>query len=108
MDVLIGGSGRPPSKRMVAEMRAQQDAEFQRQRDAARSGQPAKPDPSQESYWAYMQRQIQERTENLGLATDSMDRTADAANSWSDDVSKFVAKQKRQAALGFLGSKFGF
>jgi len=108
MDVLIGGGDRPPSKRMVAEMRAQQDAEFERQREAARTGRPPPADKSQEGYWAYMQRQIQERTENLGLATDSMDKTAEASSSWSNDVSKFVAKQKRQAALGLIGSKLGF
>ncbi|KAK4942485.1 Lethal(2) giant larvae sro7 [Elasticomyces elasticus] len=108
MDVLIGGPTRPPSKRMVAEMQAAQEAEFQRQREAARTGRAPKPDASQETYWAYMQRQLAERTENLGLAGDSMDRAAEASSSWSDDVSKFVAKQKRQAALGFVSSKFGF
>jgi hypothetical protein len=108
MDILIGGPDRPPSKRMVAEMRAAQESEFQRQREAARTGRAAAPDPNQESYWAYMQRQLAERTENLGLAGDSMDRAAEASSSWSDDVSKFVAKQKRQAALGFVTSKFGF
>lgn len=108
MDVLIGGPDRPPSKRMLAEMRAQQDAEFQRQREAAKTGQAVPKDPNQETYWEYMQRQIQERTENLGLAGDSLDRTAEGASSWSNDVNKFVAKQKRQAALGFIGSKFGF
>ncbi|EXJ85737.1 hypothetical protein A1O1_06105 [Capronia coronata CBS 617.96] len=107
MDVLIGGPDRPPSKRMMAEMRAAQEAEFQRQREAARTGRPAAKDPSQESYWEYMQRQLAERTEALGLAGDSMDRAAESSNSWSDGVSKFVAKQKRQAALGYLGSKFG-
>lgn len=108
MDLLIGGPDRPPSKRMVAEMRAAQEAEFQRQREAARTGRAAPPNPNEESYWAYMQRQLAERTENLGLAGDSMDRAAETSNSWSDDVSKFVAKQKRQAAMGFIGSKFGF
>lgn len=108
LDVLIGGPGRPPSKRMVAEMRAQQEAELQRQRDAAKMGKSSAPDANQEGYWAYMQRQIQERTENLGLAGDSMDRTAEHSSSFSDDVSKFVAKQKRQAAMGFLSSKLGF
>jgi syntaxin-binding protein 5 len=90
---------------MVAEMREQQEQEFQRQREAARTGR-APPKQNEEGYYAWMQRQIQERTENLGLAGDSMDRTAEASASWSDDVSKFVAKQKRQAALGLIGSKF--
>lgn len=108
MDVLIGGPDRPPSKRMVAEMRAAQEAEFQRQRDAARTGRAAPKDQSQESYWEYMQRQLAERTEALGLAGDSMDRAAESSSTWSEGVSSFVAKQKRQAALGYLGSKFGF
>ncbi|KIW69668.1 hypothetical protein PV04_05532 [Phialophora macrospora] len=107
MDILIGGPDRPPSKRMLAEMRAAQEAEFERQREAARTGRAPKPDHNQEGYWAYMQRQIQERTENLGLAGDSLDRTAESSSSWSDGVDKFVAKQKRAAALGFIGSKFG-
>ena len=108
MDLLIGGAARPPSKRMVAEMRAAQEAEFERQREAARTGRAVQPDPNQEGYWAYMQRQLQERTENLGLAESSLDRTAETSSSWSDGVDKFVAKQKRAAALGFIGSKFGF
>ena len=108
MDLLIGGPDRPPSKRMVAEMRAAQETEFQRQREAARTGRAAPKDQSQEGYWEYMQRQIAERTENLGLAGDGMDRAAEASQSWSDGVSKYVAKQKKQAALGYIGGKFGF
>ena len=108
LDLLIGGPDRPPSKRMMAEMKAQQDAEFERQREAARSGKAPPVNPSQETYWQYMQRQIQERTENLGLASDSMDKTAEASSNWSDDVSKFVAKQKRAAAMGFISNKLGF
>jgi hypothetical protein len=107
MDILIGGPDRPPSKRMVAEARAAQEAEFQRQRESARTGKAPPPDQSQEGYWAYMQRQIQERTESLGLAGDSMDRAAESSENWSEGVSKYIAKQKRQAALGFIGSKFG-
>ncbi|KIX06893.1 uncharacterized protein Z518_04869 [Rhinocladiella mackenziei CBS 650.93] len=108
MDILIGGPDRPPSKRMMAEMRAAKEAEFQRQREAARSGRSAPPDQSQETYWAYMQRQLAERTESLGLAGDSMDRAAESSSTFSDDVSKFVAKQKRQAAMGYFTSKLGF
>lgn len=108
LDVLIGGPDRPPSKRMVAEMRAQQEQEILRQREAARAGRAPPPDQNQEGYFAYMQRQIQERTEALGLTGDSMDRTAESTSSWSDDVSSFVAKQKRAAAMGFISSKLGF
>ncbi|RMZ74972.1 hypothetical protein DV737_g5555, partial [Chaetothyriales sp. CBS 132003] len=129
LDLLIGGPDRPPSKRMLSEMRAQQEADFKRQRELARSGRAGSGSssqaqaqagrqpqtyreyqqqfetPQQEGYWAYMQRQIQERTEQLGLAESSMDRAAEDSQSWSEDVSRFVARQKRQAALGFLGSK---
>jgi syntaxin-binding protein 5 len=108
MDIMIGGPGRPPSKRMIEEMRVQKDTEYQRQREAARTGRPVTPDRNQEGYWAYMQRQIQERTENLGFAESSIERTADTSENFSDGVSKFVAKQKRQAALGLIGSKLGF
>ena len=107
MDVLIGGPDRPPSKRMIAELR---EAEG-RQRAAARAG--TRPvagsqGADDEGYWAYMQRQVQERTERLGIATDSMDRLEENSSGWADDVSKFVQKQKRQVVLGAIGSKFGF
>ena len=108
LDILIGGPDRPPSKRMQAEMRANQEAEFQRQRDAARTGRAAPPDPNQEGYWAYMQRQIQERTEQLGFAESSMDRAAESSSSFSDGVSDFVKRQKRQAAMGYVTKQFGF
>jgi syntaxin-binding protein 5 len=116
MDLLIGGPNRPPSKRMLAEMR---EAEKQH-RLAAVEGRPPPPPPppsgrpgaepagGEESYYAWMQRQVQERTERLGLAGDSMDRAAEASSDWSEGVSKFVAKQKRQMVMGALGSKLGF
>lgn len=112
MDLLIGGPNRPPSKRMLAEMR---EAEKQ-QRLAAIEGRPpsSKGRPGagpaggeDESYYTWMQRQIQERTERLGLAGDSMDRAAEASSDWSEGVSKFVAKQKRQLVLGAFTSKLG-
>lgn len=108
LDILIGGTDRPPSKRMVAEARANQEAEFQRQRDAARTGRAAPPDPNQEGYWAYMQRQIQERTEQLGFAESNMDRAAESSSSFSDGVSDFIKKQKRQAAMGYVTKSLGF
>ena len=112
MDLLIGGPNRPPSKRMLAEMR---EAE-QQSRLAAIQGKT--PPPSgrpgvgaagggEESYYAWMQRQVQERTERLGLAGDSMDRAAEASEDWSEGVSKYVAKQKRNMMMGAIGSKFG-
>jgi syntaxin-binding protein 5 len=105
MDVLIGGPDRPPSKRMIAEMR---EAETQA-RAAQRAGRPPPPGPNgeQEGYWAYMQRQVTERTERLGIMGDNMERLESSSSGWADDVSKFVQRQKRQVVLGALGSKFG-
>lgn len=103
MDTLIGGPDRPPSKRMIGQMRADEDA----QRKAARQGtinssgssRPA-PGGQEEGYWAYMQRQVQERTENLGLAGDNMDKLEDNSKGWSDDVGKYVSSQKKKAVMG--------
>ncbi len=109
MDMLIGGPDRPPSKRMLAEMREAEQQQRQAARQAAIQGRaPPRPAGQEEGYWEYMQRQVQERTERLGIAGDSMDRTAEASSDWSDGVSKFVAKQKRQLVFGAIGSKFGF
>ena len=110
MDLLIGGPDRPPSKRMIEQMRVDEDA----QRRAARQG---TGNPSgagqhssgsqEESYWAYMQRQVQERTENLGLAGDNMDKLEDNSKGFSDDVGKFVSSQKKKAVMGckFVSSR---
>ena len=65
----------------------------------SRSGyQPA--DKQEEGYWAYMQRQIQERTENLGLAGDSMDKLEDNSEGWANDVNKYVKDQKKKMVMG--------
>lgn len=103
MDTLIGGPDRPPSKRMIEQMRADEDA----QRKAARQGTSnssgsSRPPPGgqEEGYWAYMQRQVQQRTENLGLAGDNMDKLEDNSKGWSDDVGKYVSSQKKKAVMG--------
>jgi len=54
-----------------------------------------------------MQRQVQERTEQLGLTGDSMDRLEENSGEWANDVSKYVSTQKRKAVFGLLGSKLG-
>ncbi|KAI9738215.1 MAG: hypothetical protein M1834_008713 [Cirrosporium novae-zelandiae] len=99
MDLLIGGPDRPPSKRMLAQMRAEE----QQRRAASRNPQAsssAAVDKQEEGYWASMQRQLQERTEKLGLATDSMDRLEENSSGFADDVSKFVGKQKKNIMMG--------
>lgn len=52
-----------------------------------------------EGYWAYMQRQVQERTENLNIMSDSMDRLEDTSASYANDVNKYVGKQKKKAVM---------
>lgn len=108
MDKLIGGPDRPPSQRMIEQMNADEKA----QRTAARQASSASsssgaPPKSNEGYWAYMQRQVQERTENLGLTGESMNKLEDNSGGFADDVSKFVSQQKRKAVMGVIGSKFG-
>ena len=124
MDLLIGGPDRPPSKRMLAEMRAaaETDRQAARRQGSASSNDPQfkrpartgtqslreqQQNPENESYWAYMQRQVQERTERLGIAGDSMTSAQESSQGWADDVNKFVSKQKRNMVMGALGSKFG-
>ncbi|KAL2866957.1 putative SNARE-dependent exocytosis protein (Sro7) [Aspergillus lucknowensis] len=106
MDILIGGPDRPPSKRMLEQMRLDE----QERRRAAREGRtpPARQNSNEEGYLAYMTRQVQERTERLGFASDSMDRLEETSNGWARDVDKYVQNQKKKAVLGALGSKFGF
>ncbi|KAL4956818.1 lethal giant larvae like, C-terminal-domain-containing protein [Aspergillus filifer] len=108
MDILIGGPDRPPSKRMVEQMRLE-EAE---RRQAAREGRmqpqgPSRTNTNEEGYFAYMQRQMQERTQNLSFASDNIDRLEESSSGFAKDVNKYVQNQKKKALLGFLGSKFG-
>ncbi|KAF9891136.1 hypothetical protein FE257_005072 [Aspergillus nanangensis] len=108
MDILIGGPDRPPSKRMQEQMRLEE----QDRRRALREGRTptnlsTQSGGSQEGYWSYMQRQVQERTEKLSFAGDQMDRLEENSSNWAQDVNKFVSTQKRKAVFGALGSKFG-
>lgn len=89
---------------MIEQMRADEQ-----QRRLANRPAPTSPAASsssgreQEGYWAYMQRQVQERTENLGIMGDSMDKLEDNSSGWANDVNKYVGKQKKKAVMG---SKF--
>ncbi|KAI9870075.1 MAG: hypothetical protein M1830_004715, partial [Pleopsidium flavum] len=83
MDILIGGPERPPSKRMIEQMRSE---EHQRRI----TGRPTPTTPpaaggQDEGYWAYMQRQVQERTERLGIMGDSMDKLEENSSGWAND-----------------------
>ena len=100
MDKLIGGPDRPPSKRMIEQMRSDEETRRAASRQPAGSSRGPPPGRQEESYWAYMQRQVQERTENLGLAGDNMDKLEDNSQGFADDVSKFVSHQKKKAVMG--------
>lgn len=100
MDILIGGPDRPPSKRMVAQARAEEEQRRQAGRSNASASTRGAVGQQDEGYWAYMQRQIQERTEKLGLVGDQMDQLEQNSSNWLNDVNKFVGRQKRNAAGG--------
>lgn len=115
MDLLIAGPDRPPSKRMVAEMRAEERAAYDAERaakvsDAERAAGAGNDGSSAQgdSYWAQMTKAINERTERLGIMSDNMDRLENNSAGFADDVQKFVAKQKRGMVMGAMKSKFGF
>jgi hypothetical protein len=95
----VGGPDRPPSKRMIEQMKH----EDQERRQALREGRAAPPPEqsgSQEGYWSYMSRQVQERTERLGIVGDSMDRLEENSSNFASDVGKYVQSQKRKAVFG--------
>lgn len=98
--LLVGGPDRPPSKRMIEQMRTEEQERRIADRQAATSPSAASASGRQEEgYWAYMQRQVQERTENLNIMGDSMDRLEDTSTSYANDVNKYVGKQKKKAVM---------
>ncbi|KAK5131379.1 hypothetical protein LTR08_000982 [Meristemomyces frigidus] len=112
MDLLIGGPDRPPSKRMIAQAQAEEQQRRQAGRASASSANQAAATAAaakgEEGYWAYMQRQVQERTEKLGMMGDSMSNLEQNSASWAEDVDKYVSKQKRGLATGLIKRQFGF
>jgi syntaxin-binding protein 5 len=77
--------------------------EDQERRKALKEGRAPPPEASggsQEGYWSYMSRQVQERTERLGIAGDSMDRLEENSSNFANDVGKYVQSQKKKAVLG--------
>lgn len=110
MDMFIGGPDRPPSKRMVEQQRVDEEARRVASRQPASSSSGAGRQPpgrQEEGYWAYMQRQIQERTDNISLAGDNMEKLEDNSAGWADDVNKYVNSQKKKAVMGLISHKLG-
>lgn len=87
-------------------MLEQRRAEEEQQRPMNRPAVAASPSSAkeEEGYWAYMQRQMQERTQNLNIMGDSMDHVEESSSSWADDVNKYVSKQKKKAVMGCKSS----
>lgn len=100
LDLLIGGPDRPPSKRMLAAAAAEQ----QMAKSGGSSGSAA--GGSNEGWGEYLTRQLNERTEKLGVVSDNMDNLQEQSAGWADDVSKYVNKQKRNMLLGGITGKF--
>lgn len=98
LDHTVGGPDRPPSKREIEQMRHEKQEHRQAQREG-RGPPPVDPN-NQEGYWSYMSRQVQERTERLGLVGDSMDRLEENSSNFANDVGKYVQSQKRKAVFG--------
>ncbi|KAF2144568.1 uncharacterized protein K452DRAFT_266511 [Aplosporella prunicola CBS 121167] len=111
LDLLIGGPDRPPSKRMLDQQRSEERQRYDAERAAknpAGQGQAGSSSGEQdEGYWAYLQRQMNERTERLGIMDDNMERLENNSAGWANDVQKFVQKQKRGFVMGAVKSKFG-
>lgn len=85
---------------MLEQMRADEQTQRAAARSASSTSSPAPGSRQDEGYWAYMQRQVQERTQSLNVMGDSMDRVEESSARWGDDVSKFVGKTKKKVVMG--------
>lgn len=83
---------------MIEQRRAEEEQQRAMKRSATAGS--SSPEKEEEGYWAYMQRQMQERTQNLNIMGDSMNRVEENSSNWADDVNKFVNKQKKKAVMG--------
>lgn len=90
----------------MLEQRRAQEEQLRAEKRSAATG-PSSSNTSgkeDEGYWAYMQRQVQERTQSLNIMGDSMDKVEESSSSWVDDVNKYVSKQKKKAVMGCKSS----
>ena len=83
---------------MIEQRRAEEEQQRAMRRSATAGS--SSVEKEDEGYWAYMQRQMQERTQNLNIMGDSMDKVEESSSNWADDVNKFVSKQKKKAVMG--------
>ncbi|UNI17839.1 Lethal(2) giant larvae sro7 [Purpureocillium takamizusanense] len=106
LDLLVGGPDRPPSKRMMEAAAAEQRAARGATGTAGVAAGAAAGAAANETWGAYLTRQLNERTEKLNLMGDGMDDLQQQSQGWADDVSKYINKQKRNMVMGSLKSKF--
>lgn len=105
LDLLIGGPDRPMSVKQQMQLR-QEAAEAKRaEREGAHAG-PARTNSGGGGVWANMTKSIQERTEQLSFAGDSMDKLGETSAQFADDVGKFVKKQQRDMLFKGVMGKF--
>lgn len=83
---------------MIEQRRAEEEHQRAMKRSATAGS--SSGEKEDEGYWAYMQRQMQERTQNLNIMGDSTDKVEESSSNWADDVNKFVSKQKKKAVMG--------
>ena len=97
----VGGPDRPPSKRMIEQMRLEEQEMRQNAREERRQ-QHAQASQNNQGryYWDDLQHNMQERTERLGITGESMNRLEENSSNFVDDVNKFISTQKRKATLG--------
>jgi hypothetical protein len=113
LDLLIGGEGRPPSKRMMELAAAERGLAGSGgggggggAAGGSRAGASARAGTAQEGWGEYLSRQINERTEKLTIVDDAMNRLQESSQGWADDVNKYVKKQKRDVVLGTVKKSF--
>lgn len=101
LDLLIGGPDRPPSKRMMA---AAAEEDRQARMGLGSPGRAGTSGSASEEGWGdWATRQLNERTEKLGIMGDSMDKVEENSAGWAKDAGKWANKQKRGLVLKGLG-----
>ena len=59
-------------------------------------------DPSQESWGAYLNRQVAERAEQIGSMELGIDKLQENSAGWAEETSKWAGRQKRNLLFGAL------
>lgn len=93
---------------MIAQSHADEAARRNQALSSRTAGAQAKAEAEASEGWAaYMQRQVTERTERLGLMGERMDNLEDHSSGWAEDVNKFVSRQKKNFIMGAVKGKLG-